>query len=107
MALKPMGFKEEGLEKFMNKHFRIIDVNGFRGLALFLFIVVCLASGFIAFPGYLAMILWNAFAPSIALPEINLLQGILLWAIVAFSIYMFSNHKVVIVMQSRKKLYKD
>ncbi len=91
----------------MNKHFRIIDVNGFRGLVLFLFIVGCLACGFIAFPGYLAMLLWNTAAPSIALPEINLLQGILLWAIVAFSIYMFSNHKVVIVMQSRKKLSKD
>lgn len=91
----------------MNKHFRIIDVNGFRGLTLFLFIVVCLLCGFIGFPGYLAMALWNTLAPSIALPEINLLQGILLWAIVAFSIYMFSNHKVVIVMQSRKKLSKD
>ena len=53
------------------------------------------------------MALWNTFAPSIALPEINLLQGILLWGIVAFSIYMFSNHKVVIVMQSRKKMSKD
>ncbi len=91
----------------MNKHFRIIDVNGFRGFALFLFIVVCLICGFIGFPGYLSMALWNTFAPSIALPEINLLQGILLWAIVAFSIYMFSNHKVVIVMQSRKKMFKD
>lgn len=91
----------------MNKNFRIIDVNGFRGFALFLFIVGCLACGFIAFPGYLSMLLWNAFAPSISLPEINLLQGILLWAIVAFMIYMFSNHKVVIVMQSRKKLFKD
>ena len=91
----------------MNKNFRIIDVNGFRGLALFVFIVVCLACGFIAFPGYVSMMLWNAFAPSISLPEISLLQGILLWAIIAFMIYMFSNHKVVIVMQSRKKLSKD
>ena len=91
----------------MNKHFRIIDVNGFRGLLLFLFIIVCLACGFIAFPGYLSMMLWNALAPSISLPEINLLQGILLWAIIAVMIYMFSNHKIIIVMQSRKKLYKD
>lgn len=91
----------------MNKHFRIIDVNGFQGLVLFLFIVGCLICGFIAFPGYLAMMLWNAFAPELALPAISLLQGILLWVIIAFSIYMFSNHKVVIVMQSRKKLYKD
>ena len=91
----------------MNKYFRIIDVNGFRGLMLFLFTVGCLLCGIVAVPGYLAMLLWNAFAPSISLPEINLLQGILLWAIIAFTFYMFSNHKVVIVMQSRKKMYKD
>ena len=92
----------------MNKHFRIIDVNGLRGLILFLFIVICLFSGFLVFPGYFAMILWNAFIPSlVALPAINLLQGILLWSIIAFIIYMFSNHKIVIVMQSRHKFSKD
>lgn len=96
---------KEGLE--MNKHFRIIDVNGFRGLLLFLFILVCLATGFIAFPAYLAMNLWNVLAPMIALPTINFLQGLLLWGIIAFAIYMFSNQKVVIVMQSRHKLTKD
>lgn len=90
----------------MNKHFRIVDVNGFRGLMLFLFILLCLACGFIAFPGFVAMTLWNMLATSISLPEINMLQGILLWAIVAFAIYMFSNHKVVIVMQSRHKVTK-
>ena len=90
----------------MNKNFRIIDVNGFRGLLLFLFILVCLACGFIAFPGYLAMLLWNGLAPIISLPEINLLQGILLWAIIAFTLYIFGNQKVVIVMQSRKKFSK-
>lgn len=90
----------------MNKNFRIIDVNGFRGLLLFLFILVCLACGFIAFPGYLAMLLWNGVAPMISLPEINMFQGILLWAIVAFTLYMFGNQKVVIVMQSRKKYSK-
>ncbi|MGN0017977.1 MAG: hypothetical protein ACI37S_02940 [Candidatus Gastranaerophilaceae bacterium] len=92
----------------MNKHFRIIDVNGFRGLLLFCFIVICLLSGFLVFPGFLAMFLWNTFIPSlVALPTINLFQGILLWAIIAFAIYMFSNHRVVIIMQSRQKLYKD
>ncbi|MBQ3311954.1 hypothetical protein IJG72_07750 [bacterium] len=92
----------------MNKHFRIIDVNGFRGLLLFLFIVVCLISGFLVFPGYVAMTIWNAIiSPITTLPAINLIQGILLWAIIAFTIYTFSNHKIVIIMQSREKLFKD
>ena len=73
----------------MNKHFRIVDVNGFRGLMLFLFILVCLACGFIAFPGFVAMTLWNMLSASVALPEINLFQGILLWAIIAFAIYIW------------------
>lgn len=91
----------------MNKHFRIIDVNGFRGLLLFLFILVCLASGFIVFPAFASMFIWNAVAPMINLPAISFLQGLLLWAIIAFAFYTFSNHKVVILMQSRHKLSKD
>jgi len=92
----------------MDKKFRIIDVNGFRGLALFLFIVLCLIAGFVAFPGYLAMMLWNAGAGYIsALPEISYFQGLLLWAITAMSLYTFGNQKVLIMMQTRNRLSKD
>ena len=92
----------------MNKHFRIIDVNGLRGLLIFLFIVVCLISGFVIFPAFITMTCWNSLAPlTKILPQINFLQGLLLWAIIGFSVYMFSNHKVVIIMQSRHKLSKD
>lgn len=90
----------------MNKHFRIIDVNGFRGLMLFLFIVAGLICGFVAFPGYVTMHLWNFISESISLPTINFFQGILLWAIIAFTIYIFGNQKVVIVMQSRNRYSK-
>ena len=66
----------------MKRKTRVIQIDGFRGLILALFAVVCLAAGFIAFPGYVAMCIWNHFA---SLPPINLFQGVLLWAIVAMS----------------------
>ena len=43
----------------MNKNIRIIDVNGIMGLLLFMFILMCLGVGFIVFPGFLFMAIWN------------------------------------------------
>ena len=65
----------------MRRNARIIQINGFRGLLTALFIITCLAAGFIAFPGFVAMNIWNYFAGS-NVPQINLYQEILLWAII-------------------------
>ncbi len=72
----------------MKKNMRIIQISGLRGLLFAVFVVVCLAAGFIAFPALVAMEAWNYAANIFAIPAINIWQGLMLWAIIAISGYL-------------------
>ncbi len=85
----------------MKRKTRVIQIDGFKGLIIALFSVVCLAAGFVGFPGFVAMTVWNYF-PS--LPSINLFQGVLLWIIVAISIYLVNGRKLFISFASPQEL---
>jgi hypothetical protein len=61
---------------------------------------ICLAAGFIVFPGYLAMYGWNYLAGYIEFPFINIYQGIILWSIVAIAGYIANNKKKYIIEMS-------
>ncbi len=75
----------------MRKNAKIVQISGIRGLLFIIFVVVCLAAGFVVFPGLVGMCLWNCLlAASFGVPEINIFQGILLWGIVALGIYLTS-----------------
>ncbi len=87
----------------MNKNIRIIDVNGIMGLLLFMFILMCLGVGFIVFPGFLFMAIWNFVSDTFfVIPEINFLQGELLWAIIFISFCLLTNNRVMVSMVNRK-----
>ena len=65
---------------------KIIQIEGFKGLVSAVFIGACLIAGFVISPGYAAMTLWNKYlVSSYMFPQLNLLQGILLWAIVVIT----------------------
>jgi len=84
---------------------KVIQINGFRGLLITLFIISCLVAGFIAFPSFLTMNAWNYFASkSGSLPLINLQEGILLWTIIAFSVFIFSKRKFIISFNAEQEL---
>ena len=86
----------------MNKNIKIINVNGIMGLLVFMFIVMCLGVGFIVFPGFLFMAVWNFISNFIvAIPEINFLQGELLWFIIFISFCLLTNNRIMISMVSR------
>ena len=74
---------------------KIIQICGIKGILTALFIVTCLAAGFIAFPGYVAMTIWNHFTTGIT-PAINLYQGILLWAIVAIIYFIATKQRFAV-----------
>ena len=81
----------------MNKNFKVITINGIRGIFAAVFIVMGLIAGFIISPGWLAMSAWNHFfAESGRLASMNLIQGIMLWAIVALSLYALNDRKTLI-----------
>ena len=77
----------------MKKGPKIVEITGLRGLALAAFSIVCLAAGFVAFPGFLAKLAWNHFASMGYVPAINLFQGVLLWGIVVISCYITCTQK--------------
>ncbi len=80
----------------------IIQIKGFRGLLMAAFIAICLAAGFVAFPGWLAMLGWNYAATSELatdfIPQISLYQGVLLWAVVAITCYILNKRGRQIVV---------
>lgn len=92
----------------MKRNVRVIQINGFRGLLLAIFVVTCLIAGFVVFPAFLTMHIWNYLAITTgSFPLINFLQGILLWAIIIFSIYLFNKKKFIVSFNSQQELTDD
>ncbi len=89
----------------MRKKTRIIQISGFRGLIMAVFVVICLAAGFVGFPSLMAMQGWNYAAENFGFPQINMLQGLMLWAIVAISGYIINEKgKYFVSLNSDKGL---
>ena len=81
----------------MRRKTRIIQISGLRGILMVLFIASCLAAGFIAFPAFVAMHIWNWAEAYAAIPAINIYQGLMLWAIVAISVFIINDRKKFLV----------
>ncbi len=92
----------------MKKNLNVIQIKGTRGIILACFIVSCLFAGFIVFPGWLGMQSWNYLANyTNTLPSIGLVQGILLWGILAISYFIFRKEKVVVCMKTPQGLSEE
>ena len=92
----------------MKKNLNVIQINGIRGLIMAGFIVICLAAGFIGFPGWVCMHLWNFVASyTIQIPTIGILQGLLLWGIMVAAYFTFRKEKLVVCMKSPQGLSEE
>lgn len=91
----------------MKKNLNIIKINGIRGLLFAGMVVSCLAAGFIAFPGFVAMHVWNFAAVSLEIPQIGLLQGVLLWGIIVASYFTFRKNKLVVCIKTPQGLSEE
>ena len=92
----------------MKKKLNVIQIKGFRGLILAGFVVCCLAAGFIVFPGWVGMQAWNLVSANTgAMPAIGLVQGILLWGILAVSYFIFCKENVVVCMKTPRGLSEE
>lgn len=92
----------------MKKNLRVVQINGFRGLFLALFIVSCLIAGFIAFPSFIAMHTWNYLATKTgSFPSIDFAASLLLWGIIAFSTYLCTKKKFIVSMNTQQELSDD
>lgn len=85
----------------MKKNLNVIQIKGTRGLLCVVGFVCCLIAGFICFPGYVAMHLWNLISNNfMPIPAIGIIQGILLWGIIVASYFLFRKEKLVVCMRS-------
>ena len=92
----------------MKKNLNIIQIKGIKGLILAGFIVSCLFAGFVIFPGWVSMHAWNFITTQFTnLPTIGLLQGILLWGIIAASYFVFRREKVIVCVKNPKGLNEE
>ena len=92
----------------MKKNLNIIQIKGIRGLILAGFVVSCLFAGFVIFPGWVSMQLWNLLSGVVGnLPNIGLFQGTLLWGILAISYFIFRKEKVVVCMKTPQGLNEE
>lgn len=84
---------------------KIIQIDGIKGLISAVAIGVCLFAGFVIFPGQVAMTLWNKYlATSYMFPVLDLLQGVLLWGIVAISYCIISKKGFAVSFKNTPEL---
>ena len=92
----------------MKHNMNVIEIRGIRGLIITGGAICCLAVGFIGFPGWIFMHLWNYLASfAIDIPSIGIVQGILLWGIVIASYFAFKKDKFIVCVKSPKGLSED
>lgn len=92
----------------MKNNINVIKINGIRGLILAGFVVICLAAGFILFPGLLCTKIWNlvsAYAEQI--PKIGIIQGTLLWGIIVAAYFTFKKDKLVVCLRHPQELSEE
>lgn len=81
----------------MNKNFRVVTINGIRGMIVAIFICLGLIAGFVISPGFVCMKIWNYFAQdSFTFSTMNIYQGILAWSIIALALFAVNNKKSLI-----------
>lgn len=92
----------------MRKGTKIIQIAGLRGIAMVLFIGVCLTAGFVIFPAKVAMYLWNTYVSGYsAISSINIWQGLLLWAGVALTCYIANGGNFLVSFHEPSQLNEE
>ena len=92
----------------MKKNLNVIQIKGVRGLIMLVMVGCCLVAGFIVFPGWVAMNIWNVLASLVNnAPSIGIIQGVLLWGIIVASYFTFRKERVVVCMKTPQGLNEE
>lgn len=91
----------------MKRNAHVIQISGFRGILLAIFVVSCLIAGFVGFPSFVAMYAWNFTANFVAIPTIGIVQGLMLWSIIAITGFIVNDRKKYLVAFSPKSQLND
>lgn len=92
----------------MKKNFNVIQIRGIKGLIIAIGVGICLAAGFILFPGYVCMYAWNFISSYVEnMPAIGIIQGLLLWGIIVASYFVLKKDRVVVCFKTPEGLSED
>ncbi|MBQ7125946.1 hypothetical protein IJO12_02555 [bacterium] len=92
----------------MKKNLNIIQIKGIKGIFIAIFVVSCLIAGFVIFPGFVFMHIWNLISSYQAeIPSIGIIQGTLLWGIIVASYFTFKKDRFIICVKSPQGLSED
>ena len=92
----------------MKKNLNIIQIKGIMGILYIAFIGICLIAGFGWFPGWLCMHSWNFLSSYVEqMPAIGIIQGILLWGIIAAAYFTFRKDRLVVCMKASEGLSEE
>lgn len=92
----------------MKKNLNVIQIRGIKGLIMLVMVGCCLVAGFIVFPGWVAMNIWNVLASLVNnAPSIGIIQGVLLWGIIVASYFTFRKERVVVCMKTPQGLNEE
>lgn len=90
------------------KGFKVVQISGLKGLFLICFVLFCLFCGFIIFPVWLIMQVWNyGLTELVSLPQINAIQGSLMWSIICVMAFMSCKNSFSIHACSEDIVTKD
>lgn len=92
----------------MKRNFKVITINGIRGILAVIFIALGLIAGFVISPGWVCMTVWNHyFSTSTVISSMNLLQGILLWTMIALTLYALNGKNQLIGFGNYPSISRD
>ncbi len=92
----------------MNKNFKVVQINGLSGILFLVLIVTGLFCGFVIFPIWVIMTVWNAVVSDIFYgPMINYIQAGMLWLLVALVLYLMLKNSVSIKIQRDANLSEE
>ena len=92
----------------MKHNLNVIQIRGIRGLVIVGSAVCCLFAGFIVFPGWVWMHIWNFVSSYVEnLPAIGIIQGVLLWGIMIACYFIFKRDSVVVCFRTPQGLNED
>jgi len=91
----------------MKRKAHVIQITGLRGILMAVFVVSCLIAGFVGFPSFVAMYAWNYAANFITIPTIGIVQGLMLWSIIAITGFIINDRKKYLVAFSPKSQLND
>ena len=92
----------------MKKNLNVIQIRGIKGLIIAIGVGICLAAGFIVFPGFVCMYFWNFIAKYVEnMPSIGVIQGLLLWGIIVASYFILKRDRVVVCFKTPEGLSED